>query len=54
MTRCEKLQALLEEAMVDGDGALIEALEAALAAAGCTNGEATAQGGGTGNGPPRQ
>ena len=49
MTKCERLQALLEEAEAEGNTALADAMRKAQIAAGCVP---SGQGGANGNGPP--
>lgn len=49
MTKCERLQELLDEAREEGNGPLVEALEAAMIAAGCGTVQPTSGGGGHGD-----
>lgn len=52
MTRCETLQKILDEAHEEGNGPLVDAMEAAMAAAGCGAASASSDSGGGGHGDP--
>lgn len=52
MNKCEAIQIALDQAIEEGHGALIEALETAKALAGCGDPPLTADSGGGGHGDP--
>jgi hypothetical protein len=53
MDKCERLQALLDEAIAEGNEHLADALRNAMAKAGCgASADFEDDGGGNGNGPP--